>query len=421
MKLFKYVCTLILFSQFLLSNAQVIENRIFKSDIRTPLAFPSGNPTGYPMVESYSSSPVEFHFDIMSDSKEDLRYAVYHCESDWSISDISEIEYISGFSNQDITDVEYSFSTAIDFIHYHFDFPNSLSKPTISGNYGIVVYNGDEPLNSPVLTYRMIVYDNLLAITGQVSNSSIVSERFKDQEIDFIVNYGALNISTPSRDLKTVILQNNDWSTAIRNLQPNFINNNEMNFDLAGPNNFKGGSEWRAFEIKSIKFASIQVESIQLENGYWHAYLRHDLERGGKAYQSDYDLNGKTFIRNDLGNDSFLEAEYIYVHFFLEAPEVPGGKMYLEVAETTFHPEEFEMVYDAEKKGYALTKLMKQGYYNYRYKTVDRYHPEGDYSYTEGNHYETENDYHILVYYYDMRRGCDRLVGIAALNSVARN
>jgi hypothetical protein len=44
----------------------------------------------------------------------------------------------------------------------------------------------------------------------------------------------------------------------------------------------------------------------------------------------------------------------------------------------------------------------------------------GDYSTTEGSFMETENDYHIIAYYFDRSLGSDRIIGISSVNSAGR-
>jgi hypothetical protein len=61
---------------------------------------------------------------------------------------------------------------------------------------------------------------------------------------------------------------------------------------------------------------------------------------------------------------------------------------------------------------------MKQGYYNYSYATRKRSNNKIDLTNIDGNHYETENDYYIFVYYRDIRERFDRLVGVSVANSV---
>ena len=40
-----------------------------------------------------------------------------------------------------------------------------------------------------------------------------------------------------------------------------------------------------------------------------------------------------------------------------------------------------------------------------------------DYTFTEGNHFETENDYNILLYHRNPFYGYDELIGFQTLNS----
>lgn len=75
------------------------------------------------------------------------------------------------------------------------------------------------------------------------------------------------------------------------------------------------------------------------------------------------------------------------------------------------------MEYEEAAKAYTATILMKQGLYNYRYLLYDNYHPAPDLTYTEGNHFETENNYTVIVYYSDQALGLDRIIGLTNVNS----
>jgi hypothetical protein len=55
--------------------------------------------------------------------------------------------------------------------------------------------------------------------------------------------------------------------------------------------------------------------------------------------------------------------------------------------------------------------LLKQGWYNYEYIFLKDGETKADPSFFEGNHYETENEYLILVYYRNPLSRYDRLVG----------
>ena len=51
------------------------------------------------------------------------------------------------------------------------------------------------------------------------------------------------------------------------------------------------------------------------------------------------------------------------------------------------------------------------------YVTVQRTGLQEDISAIEGSHYQTENEYLVLVYFSDRQQRCDRLVGLRFLNS----
>ena len=65
---------------------------------------------------------------------------------------------------------------------------------------------------------------------------------------------------------------------------------------------------------------------------------------------------------------------------------------------------------------YEASLLLKQGWYNFEY-VIKQSNGNLDFKALEGNHYETENDYLILVYYRDPRERYDKLIGYYSVNS----
>ena len=60
--------------------------------------------------------------------------------------------------------------------------------------------------------------------------------------------------------------------------------------------------------------------------------------------------------------------------------------------------------------------LIKQGMYNYQYVYVPTGTNTIDATYIEGSHYETHNNYTILVYFQEEGSSYDRLIGMRVLN-----
>jgi hypothetical protein len=76
------------------------------------------------------------------------------------------------------------------------------------------------------------------------------------------------------------------------------------------------------------------------------------------------------------------------------------------------------MTYNPEKKEYEATMFLKQGWYNYEYVFLKDGETIGTASLFEGSHYETENDYIILVYYRNPRDRFDRVIGTVIANTL---
>lgn len=70
-----------------------------------------------------------------------------------------------------------------------------------------------------------------------------------------------------------------------------------------------------------------------------------------------------------------------------------------------------------KKKGYELNLLLKQGYYDYAYAFLKDGTNVADFGLIEGNHFETGNDYYIMVYWKNQTSSYHHLAGIQAVNN----
>ena len=74
------------------------------------------------------------------------------------------------------------------------------------------------------------------------------------------------------------------------------------------------------------------------------------------------------------------------------------------------------MHFNDENGMYENTQYLKQGYYNYGYTMVDKKDPSKRMD-TDGDYWETENIYTILVYYKSFSDQSDQLIGISNINT----
>ncbi len=411
--LFLLVSTVKLFAQDSLYN-----NTVFVDDIRTVIL--QKNISIYdpqPMIRLGGSEQLRLSFDQLKPTNEFYNYSVVHCDHNWKPSDLLPMDYVSGNLMGEITDYKFSTNTYKQYTHYSLVFPNDEMQLTKSGNYIIKIYrNFDE--NDVVLTRRFMVLDQQTKLSCNVKSATPSEFRFSHQEVDFEINYEGYAIPNPYLDLNVTILQNNSWNNAIYELKPLFVNGNVLSFNYEDKNLFPGTNEFRFFDIRSLRFFSNQVTKKYFDS-VQNVVLKPDELKSHLAYTRWIDYNGKRVIRNRDGVNIVEDGDYAMVHFYLKSKDKSHiGDMYIYGELTDWQLQDrFKMKYWPDYEMYSCSVLLKQSFYDYHYVMKDR---EGniEYSFTEGNHQETENDYTILVYHKNVYYGYDELIGTINYNTI---
>jgi hypothetical protein len=394
-------------------------NHIFTDKIKTVQLFREGWNLSYPVLKLRSSDKLILHFDLIGNNPETYYYTFIHCNKDWKRSDIYPNDYLEGIPDNQIEDYKPSFNTTAAYYHYKLTFPNNRISIKNSGNYILIVYPVGEP-EKPVLTRRFMVTEDAVRISVTAQRPQMTTNYNTGQQVDFVVNYGGLNINDPYRDISSIILQNGQWTNAKMKLIPDIVSNNELKYSsLSDKNIFPGGNEFRYFDIKSIRFQTEFVRKIDFVGNNYHVFLYPSENREFKPYFYWQDFNGKYYIAIQEGRDMDTEADYVWVYFTLPSKyKVSGGNMFVAgaLSDWTFDTKSI-MTYDPDKAQYQSSMLLKQGWYNYEYLFLKQGDKTAEPSVFEGNHYETENDYLILVYYRNPRERYDRVVGSMVINT----
>jgi len=361
-------------------------------------------------------------FDDISGKYKELKYTIVLCDATWNPVDLEPIEYIEGYYENTITNYTYSLNTLQNYVHYELLFPNQQIKPKLSGNYILLVYQNDgTKAGDLVLSRRFMVYDQKLQVDADLRPATLLDERKYKQKIDFSINTASFPIYDPYNDLKVVLRQNNRWDNAIWNLKPKMIKGEILDYNYDRENVFSGINEFRELDMKSLVYQSMYIQRIDSDKRNYYVHLKEDERRSFKTYATKKDINGKKYIKNEEAKyDSHIESEYAYVHFYLNYPQILAhGDVYVFGALSDWRfKEENKMQYNFEKKRYEARIYLKQGYYNYLYAFVENNSDVADIAFIEGQHFQTENDYSILVYYRQAGTYYDQLIGIKFLNSL---
>lgn len=391
---------------------------IYTDNIRTVRCHADGIETSYPIIELNSGGQILVSFDDLDADYKDYYYTVEHCNADWTRSqDISEFDYLDGFREDRIVTMGNSVNTLINYTHYELLIPNAEIRITKSGNYLLKIYlNAD--VKDLVITRRFMIIEPIMSITAQVDNAADVAKLPTHQEVDFVVNHKDISITNPRLEIKVAVMQNGQWDKMITGISPMFQKPEELVYDFQDKITFPAGKEFRPLDMRSFQFRSQQIKLIQRTGFDWKVFLFDDLPRQSQAYFFLRDLNGRYFIENsdERGNDYF--ADYAEVEFNLKADEYPGGDVYVTGAFTDWQPRaQFRMKYDITKEKYTLKTKVKQGYYDYAYCFVPFNSEKTSLSAIEGDDYETNNEYLVLVYYRPFGERYDRLTGMKIIYS----
>lgn len=405
-----------------IADQNVHENTVRDPKIKTVQLYRQDWNLSYPVSRLNSGEKLALHFDLLDDQPETYYYTFVHCDKDWNESGVFINDYLDGYEENPIENYEASFNTTVHYYHYSVIFPNERVSLKISGNYIIKVYVPGEKDN-PVLEQRFMLSEDAVKTSINAHRPQMTQDNNTHQQIDFNVNHAGLPVNDPYRNVYAFVLQNGRWDNAKKNLKPEFYGNNELKYSsLSEKNIFPGGNEYRYFDIKSIRYLSEYVRNIEYAAPYYNVYLHPSENREFKPYFYWKDFNGKYYIAFQEGKNPDTDADYVYVYFTLPAyQEVEGGKMYVSGALNNWQlNRNNEMVYNSHSRQYECTMLLKQGWYNYEYAFLKNGSATGLTGPFEGNHYETENDYLVLIYYRNPRERYDRLIGTAVQNTLNR-
>jgi hypothetical protein len=394
-------------------------DHIFNDRISTVQIFKEGWNLSYPIMKLKSADRLILQFDLMGTEAETYYYSFIHCDKDWKRSEVFPADYLEGFPENQIEDYKPSFNTTVKYYHYKLSFPNDRINIKLSGNYILTIYPIGEP-SKPVLTRRFMVTEDIIGITASAQRPQMADSYSTGQQVDFTAKYAGMTINDPYRDISAFILQNGQWINAKRNLKPDFVGNNELKYSsLSDKNIFKAGNEFRYFDIKSIRYQTEFIRKIDFTGNNYHVFLFPSENREFKPYFYWQDFNGKYYIAVQEGRDMDTEADYVWVYFTLPSKYMKtDGNMYVAgaLSDWTFSSRNL-MTYDPDKAEYQCSMLLKQGWYNYEYLFLKKGDKSAEPSFFEGNHYETENDYVVLVYYRNPRERFDRIIGSLIVNT----
>jgi hypothetical protein len=409
--------SLLLIFIFTSAKAQEVQNEIDPPYNIKTISFVQNGSNVVPIFEM--NSAFQLQFDDLFGNEANYYFEVVHCDYNWIPSDIPKTDYLRGFDGQRIMDYSNSFNTLQVYSHYRLSFPNQFATQLrLSGNYMLKILNEDKEV---VFSRKFILYEDHCTVAAQVKRTRNLSNIDYKQNLDFAILSNDIVFQTPLQNVKVLLLQNGNFKTGIKNVVPQYTIGNQLVYKYDKETQFWAGNEFLYFENKDIRAANNNVGRVGSNNDIYNAYLYTNQARGNQIYTNYEDVNGNFVVKNINGSDNQIEADYAWVYFTLSAPAFRSSSKDIYITgmfnNYSLSPE-YKMDYNQDKGVYEKAIVIKQGFTNFQYTIADKKGNIDNENAVDGNFYQTENEYTILVYYKESTDRYQRVIGKGNANSI---
>lgn len=379
----------------ILPTTLLAENRIYDPQVKSLQAVVNQDWLSPVIMHLYGDDHLHIGFDELSHDYHRYIYRLEHCEADWTTSEeLFETDWLEGFNNIVIEDFERSINTTVPYTHYRFTIPNERCRLKLSGNYRLSIL--DDDTNEVVATVEFMITEQAMSLPMAISTNTDIDTNLSHQQVEFGLKYGNLQVTDPHEQLQTVVLQNCREDNWRWNVRPSAVSQNGLEWKHRKELIFDAGNEYRKFEVLDPSHPTMGIDQISWDGEYYQAFPFVSEPRPNYLY--DEDANGSFYIRNSDNRENDITSDYVWVNYRLKSPYPQDGQIVIDGRWTNEAPETYLMDYDETSGLYTASILQKMGYYSYQYLLVDNEgnaHPLP----SEGNFYQTENCYQILVYY----------------------
>ena len=391
---------------FLMPTSLTAGNRIYDPQIKSLETMVNADWLSPTVMRLHGGDILHIGFDELSHDYHRYIYRLEHCEADWTTSDeLFESDWLEGFNNNVIEDFDRSINTTVDYTHYRLSIPNDKCRLKMSGNYRLHVI--EEDLDEEVLTVEFMISEEAMTLSMAITTNTDIDTNLSHQQVSFGLKYGNLLVTDPQEQLQTVVMQNCREDNSRWNVRPTAVIQNGLEWTHCQDLIFDGGNEYRKFEVLAPSHPTMGIDRIYWDGRSYQAFPFVDEPRPNYLY--DEDANGSFLLRNSDNRESETTSDYVWVNYRLKTPYRPDGDIVIDGRWTSEDPETYIMTYDETSGLYTASILQKLGYYSYQYLLDSRPLP------SEGNFYQTENGYQILVYYKGTGERTWRLVAFSQL------
>lgn len=382
-------------------------NKIYSPTVKTLTTIVNNDWQNRPVMELGSGDILHIGFDELSHDAHRYLCHLTRCEANWEeATEVFESDWLEGFNDYPIDNYLNSLNTTVNYTHYEFTIPNDQCRIRMSGNYRLSIYDEDAG-HEKVLDAEFYVVEPLVNVGLSVTTNTDIDVNNSHQQLTMQIDYNQVRPVRPDEEIYTVVMQNWNEQTARINIRPQYTYQQGMKWEHQRELIFDGGNEYHKFEVLDVSHPTMGIDHIGWDGERYQAYPFATTQR--RNYLTDESANGAFYIRNSNRTEIAYTCDYVWVNYTLETPYC--GEVFLHGQWTNNADQTaYQMQYDATHHYYKAQVMQKQGYYSYAYITKD-----GTTAPTEGNFFQTRNNYQALVYYKGLGERTWRLVGFRGL------
>lgn len=387
-------------------------------EIKSLKAYPAGNKTAFPVLDYSDTDPskLKIEFDIKSDFEPNLLVVFRYCDSEWN-------PYESVFLENTGYDIDYNLKyqllpNTVTGADYRFSaiYPNDDVNFQFSGKYKYYITDTQD-------TSKVYDEGKFLVVKPEIKLRADLS---KDRIDDEIIN--PANLRKTFRIEVDFIIKPDQDPSRVKKIE--IIENHKVNQPIVISKS-KTGTDYRYFEWDAGSKFTFVARDIKPQNEYRQIDIRDPVKYSkpeayaqykGVDVSRFYDYGGRDynggFVLMPFRDDY---ADYLNIIFRLRLQDdIPGRKFVAGPFTDWKVLPEYELTQNYSGI-YETNVKLKRGVYDYQYVTgdvVDGKVVNQDWQILEGNFWNTENNYHIFLYYDTPEKGgYDKINGYVELNS----
>lgn len=384
--------------------------------IKSLRVYSSLSEISFPIIDKSDSSKktITIEFDVQANYAPALNIIFKFCDKDWQPYEnifLANIGYNTEYNlwleklPLRVTDARY---------HYMGIFPNKNVTFPFSGKWKFFIVDSQNP-------DKIYGEGKFLVVIPEVKLNISVTKNRMENVIPEIAALGRTITIFTSFTLPDTLFESNIQLVEIienkKIFYPIRIDRTKLTdqnyYEWNGSNKFlfiakdiRPGNEYRQTDLRDINRFNQKNVNAQYDG----------IEVSSFFKKRNRDLNGGSILTN-YKNDY---AEYLNVTFKIRPPENITSSVFLVGDFNNWQVlPDYELFDDNGLLN--LTIELKRGIYDYQYVTAHKINEEVkniDWYVLEGNFWETENDYHIFLYYKTPEKGgYDKIIGYKKINS----